>query len=113
MSAVIASMQADLLAALGTTSGLILVTGPTANGKTTAIEEALADPRCPPAVVFIGDLRGGVEDAYRAIRIARSQVVIAELRITRASALARHPGRREASRFRRPYQGREGRKAWS
>lgn len=85
MSSTVATTHEDLLAALGQVSGLILVTGPTGNGKTTAIEHVLGDPRCPPNVTFIGDIRGEVEDAFRAVQLARSQTVVAVLRIPRAA----------------------------
>lgn len=68
----------DLLA-LAEGSGLILVTGPTGHGKTTAIEAVLGDPRCPPKVIFIGDIRGEVQDAFRAIQLARTQLVVGSL----------------------------------
>lgn len=64
---------------------MILVTGPTGHGKTTAIEAVLGDPRCPPNVIFIGDIRGEVQDAFRAVQLARTQVVVAVLRIPRAT----------------------------
>jgi hypothetical protein len=85
MSPAMTRMHEDLLAALGEASGLILVTGPTGNGKTTAIEQVLVAPGCPPDVVFIGDLRGEVDDAFRALQLARSQAVVAVLRISRAA----------------------------
>lgn len=82
-------MHQHLLAALTEASGLILVTGATGTGKTTVIEEVLADPRCPPNTVFLGDVRD-VQLALRAVQLARSQVVVAVLRIPRsAGAFAR------------------------
>jgi type II secretory ATPase GspE/PulE/Tfp pilus assembly ATPase PilB-like protein len=75
----------DLLSAFHDGAGLVLVTGPTGHGKTTALEAVLADPRCPPNLVFIGDIRGEVQDAFRAVQLARSQVVVAVLRIPRAT----------------------------
>lgn len=77
-------MQQDLLAALGTGHGLVLVTGPTGQGKTTAIAAALADQLCPANVVFSGDLRD-VESASRAVSLARERTVLAVLRIPRAA----------------------------
>lgn len=78
-------MHNDLLSALTEASGLILVTGSTGHGKTTAIEAVLADPRCPPDIVFVGDIRGDVRDALRAVQLARTQNVVAVLRIPRAA----------------------------
>lgn len=49
------------------------------------IEAVLADRRCPSNVVFLGDIRGDVEDAFRAVKLARSQHVVAVLRIQRAA----------------------------
>ena len=77
-------MQQDLLAALDTGHGLVLVTGPTGQGKTTAIAAALADQLCPANVVFSGDLRD-VESAFRAVSLARERTVLAVLRIHRAA----------------------------
>ena len=57
-------MQHDLLSALGAARGLVLVTGPTGQGKTTSIEVALADRSCPSNVIFSGDVRD-VEAAFR------------------------------------------------
>jgi type II secretory ATPase GspE/PulE/Tfp pilus assembly ATPase PilB-like protein len=79
------TMHEDLLSALAEGSGLILVTGPTGHGKTTAIEAVLGDPRCPPNVIFIGDIRGEVQDAFHAVQLARTRVVVAVLRIPRAT----------------------------
>lgn len=78
-------MHDELLSALSGPPGLILVAGSTGNGKTTAIEAVLGDRRCPPRVVFLGDIRGDVEDAFRAVQLARSLVVVAVLRIRRAA----------------------------
>lgn len=78
-------MKQELLVALAKGPGLILVTGPTGHGKTAAIEQVLADSRCPPDVVFLDDIRGDVEDARHAVQLARSQVVVAVLRISRAA----------------------------
>jgi len=78
-------MHQELLVALAEASGLILVTGSTGQGKTTAIEEVLADPRCPPSIGFLGDVRDEAQDALRAVQLARSQVVVAVLRIPRAA----------------------------
>jgi type II secretory ATPase GspE/PulE/Tfp pilus assembly ATPase PilB-like protein len=76
----------DLLAALvEAPRGLIVVTGPTGHGKTTAIEEVIADPMCPSNVAFVGDIRGDVEPALRAVELARSRRVLAVLRIPRAA----------------------------
>ena len=79
------AIKQELLSALAEGPGLILVTGPTGHGKTTAIEQVLADSGCPPNVVFLGDIRGEVDDARRAVQLARSQPVIAVLRINRAA----------------------------
>ncbi|MBX3157110.1 MAG: hypothetical protein KF773_14135 [Deltaproteobacteria bacterium] len=79
------SMHEDLLSALGEGCGLILVAGPTGHGKTTAIEAALADPRCPSNVIFFGDIHGEDQDAFRAVQLAGSQVAVAVLRIPRAT----------------------------
>jgi type II secretory ATPase GspE/PulE/Tfp pilus assembly ATPase PilB-like protein len=65
--------------------GLILVASPTGQGKTTAIERVLLDSACPPNVVFMGDLRGDLDAARRAVSAARSSVVVAVLRIPRAA----------------------------
>jgi CheY-like chemotaxis protein len=75
----------DLLAALQVERGLILVAGPTGHGKTTAIEKVLADPACPPNVLFVGDLRGDLDAARHAVSASRSRVVVAVLRIPRAA----------------------------
>jgi hypothetical protein len=85
MSTVGTSMHEDLLATLRADSGIVLVIGPTGHGKTTVIDQVLADPRCPPGVVFIGDLRGEAADALRAVQLARSRIVVAVLRISRAA----------------------------
>jgi type II secretory ATPase GspE/PulE/Tfp pilus assembly ATPase PilB-like protein len=68
---------------------LIVVSGPTGHGKTTVIEEVLSDPACPASVLFVGDLRGDLDAAQRAVLAARSQVVIAVLRIPRAAGAFR------------------------
>jgi type II secretory ATPase GspE/PulE/Tfp pilus assembly ATPase PilB-like protein len=77
-------LHQDLLSALAVPRGLIIVTGPTGHGKTTAIEGVLADPNCPRGVIFCGDVRD-LEAAREAVRLAHSQVVVAVLRIPRAS----------------------------
>lgn len=74
-----------LITVLAGGPGLILVTGPTGQGKTTLIEEVLGDVACPPDVVFIGDVRADVAETERAVQLARSQVVLAVLRIQRAA----------------------------
>ena len=79
-------MHHELLSALEVPRGLILVAGPTGQGKTTAIEKVLADPACAPNVAFVGDIRGDVDDARRAVAMARTSVVLAVLRIQRAAA---------------------------
>ncbi len=73
-------MHHELLLALANGPGLVLVTGPTGHGKTTVIEAVLADPVCPPNVVFLGDIRGDVELAQRALQLARFSAVVAVLR---------------------------------
>ena len=78
-------LHRDLLSALRAPRGLILVASATGQGKTTAIELALADPACPPNVLFVGDLRGDCDAARRAVSSARSTVVVAVLRIPRAA----------------------------
>lgn len=83
------SMRDDLLSALQAPCGLIVVSGPTGHGKTTVIEEVLSDPACPASVLFVGDLRGDLDAARRAVLAARSQVVIAVLRIPRAAGAFR------------------------
>jgi type II secretory ATPase GspE/PulE/Tfp pilus assembly ATPase PilB-like protein len=76
----------DLLAAIvEAPRGLIVVTGPTGHGKTTAIEGVIADPMCPSNVAFVGGIRGDVELALRAVRLARTKLVLAVLRIPRAA----------------------------
>ncbi len=75
----------DLRSALMMPSGLVLVAGPTGQGKTTAIEEVLALPACPPNVAFVGDVRGDREHARDAVSTARSSVVVAVVRIQRAA----------------------------
>jgi hypothetical protein len=80
-----AALHRDLLSGLRAPRGLILVASPTGQGKTTAIERVLLDSTCPPNVVFMGDLRGDLDAARRAISAARSGVVVAVLRITRAA----------------------------
>jgi type II secretory ATPase GspE/PulE/Tfp pilus assembly ATPase PilB-like protein len=82
------AMHHDLLSALEVPRGLIVVAGPTSQGKTTVIEKVLADPACPSNVVFVGDLRDR-EAAQRAVSAARSRVVVAVLRIPRAAAAFR------------------------
>lgn len=83
------SMRDELLSALQAPCGLIAVSGPTGHGKTTVIEEVLADPACPTNVLFVGDLRGDLDAARRALFAARSQVVVAVLRIPRAAGAFR------------------------
>jgi type II secretory ATPase GspE/PulE/Tfp pilus assembly ATPase PilB-like protein len=78
-------MHRDFLSALRAPRGLILVASPTGQGKTTAIELALADRACPSDVLFMGDLRGDADAAGRAVSSARSRVVVAVLRIPRAA----------------------------
>ena len=78
-------MHEDLLSALTQGPALILVTGPAGQGKTTAIEAVLADTRCPHNIAFLGDIRGDVEEAARAVQLARSQIVVAVLRIPHAA----------------------------
>ncbi len=80
----ISTVHGALLSALRVPSGLIIVTGPAGQGKTTVIEGVLADPSCPPDIAFPGDVRD-VETAQRAASLARSSVVVAVLRIQRAS----------------------------
>lgn len=77
-------MHHDLLAALGAARGLVLVTGPTGQGKTTAIEAVLADRCCPANVVFSGDVRDAGA-AVRVVSLARARMVLAVLRISRAA----------------------------
>src|SRR5215468_5563180 len=78
-------MHRDLLSGLRAPRGLILVASPAGQGKTTAIKRVLTDPACPPNVVFMGDLRGDLDAAHRAVSAARSSVVVAVLRIPRAA----------------------------
>ena len=78
-------MHEELLSALIQGPGLILVTGPAGQGKTTAIEGVLADSRCPRDIAFLGDIRGDVQEAARAVQLARSQMVVAVLRIQHAA----------------------------
>lgn len=75
----------DLLSAIAVPRGLVIVASPTGQGKTTAIEKVIADPACSPNVDFVGDLRGDLEAARRAVSTARSRVVVAVLRIQRAA----------------------------
>jgi len=75
----------ELQAALADGLGLVVVTGPAGQGKTTAIEQALAAPTSPADIAFLGDLRGDIDLAARAVHLARSQVVLAVLRITCAA----------------------------
>jgi hypothetical protein len=79
------ALHRELLSGLRAPHGLILVASPTGQGKTTAIERVLRDPACPPNVVFMGDLRGDLDAARRAVAMARSSVVVAVLRIPRAA----------------------------
>lgn len=79
------AVDQELLSALAAGPGLVLVAGSTGQGKTTMIERVLADATCPPNVAFIGDIRGDVEDATCAVRLARSQAVLAVLRIPHAA----------------------------
>jgi type II secretory ATPase GspE/PulE/Tfp pilus assembly ATPase PilB-like protein len=79
------AVHRDLLAGVQAPRGLILVASPTGQGKTTAIEQVLGDPACPRDVVFMGDLGGDLDAARRAVSVARSQVVVAVLRIHRAA----------------------------
>lgn len=83
------SMRDDLLSGLQAACGLIVVAGPTGHGKTTMIEEALAKGGCPASVLFVGDLRGDLDAARRAVLAARSQIVVAVLRICRAAGAFR------------------------
>lgn len=80
-----AALHRDLLSGLRAPRGLILIASPTGQGKTTAIERVLLDSACPANVVFMGDLRGDLEAARRAVSIARERLVIAVLRIPRAA----------------------------
>jgi type II secretory ATPase GspE/PulE/Tfp pilus assembly ATPase PilB-like protein len=84
-----AALHRDLLSGLKSPRGLILVASPTGQGKTTAIERVLLDSACPPNVVFMGDLRGDLDAARRAVSTARSSVVVAVLRIPRAASAFR------------------------
>ncbi|CAN5782010.1 hypothetical protein BH11MYX2_BH11MYX2_13250 [soil metagenome] len=79
-SIVDAEFEQDLFLALAEGRGLILVTGPTGQGKTTAIQRALADARCPRDVAFVGDIRGDVTDVHRAMQLARDRPVVAVMR---------------------------------
>jgi hypothetical protein len=80
-----AALHRELLSGLRAPCGLILVASPTGQGKTTAIERLLLDSACPPNVVFMGDLRGDLDAARRAVSAARSSVVLAVLRLPRAA----------------------------
>lgn len=80
-----AALHRDLLSGLRAPRGLILVASPTGQGKTTAIERVLLDSACRTNVVFVGDLRGDLDAARRAVSAARSSVVVAVLRIPRAA----------------------------
>lgn len=80
-----ANMHRDLLDAVAPARGLVIVAGPTGQGKTTAVERALTDASCPPGVFFAGDIRGDVALARRAVSLARGRTVVAVLRIPRAA----------------------------